>query len=175
MRKPLGLASAILMLTVMAFAVSGAGAQERTTSATHTLKAARKTVAWGYYDAAAEPVLRIQSGDTVVFETLLTNSPSGLEKAGLPADQVQQNLRDIYKEIPTHGPGGHILNGPVYIEGAEPGDTLEVGIQKIYLAIPYAYNGFRFGAGFLTQDFTYSRTNIIPLHRHPMGAKVRPG
>jgi len=175
MRKPLGLASAILILTGMAFAVSGAGAQERTTSATHTLKAAPKTVAWGYYDAAAEPVLRIQSGDTVVFETLLTNSPSGLEKAGLPADQVQQNLRDIYKEIATHGPGGHILNGPVYIEGAEPGDTLEVQIQKIDLAIPYAYNGFRFGAGFLTQDFTYSRTKIIPLDRERMVAKFAPG
>src|SRR5713226_8747393 len=170
MRKHLGLASAILILAGMAFAVSGAGAQERASSATHTLKATPKTVAWGYYDAAAEPVLRIQSGDSVVFETLLTNSPAGLEKAGLPADQVQQNLRDIYKEIATHGPGGHILNGPVYIEGAEPGDTLEVQIQKIDLAIPYACNGFRFGAGFLTQDFTYSRTKIIPLDRERMVA-----
>ncbi len=175
MRKRLAPASAILILAGMAFAVSGAGAQERATSATHTLKATPQTVAWGYYDAAAEPVLRIQSGDTVVFETLLTNSPSGLEKAGLPADQVQQNLRDIYKEIATHGPGGHILNGPVYIEGAEPGDTLEVRIQKIDLAIPYAYNGFRFGAGFLTQDYTYSRTKIIPLDRERMVAKFAPG
>jgi acetamidase/formamidase len=111
----------------------------------------------------------------VVFETLLTNSPTGLEKAGLPPDQVQQTLRDVYKEVTNRGPGGHILTGPVYIEGAEPGDTLEVRIQKIDLAIPYAYNGFRAGAGFLTNDFPYARIKIIPLDRERMVAKFAQG
>jgi acetamidase/formamidase len=141
----------------------------------YTLAATPKTVAWGYYDAAAPPVLRVHSGDTVVFDTLITNSPTGLEKAGVPADQVQQSLRDIYKEVTNKGPGGHILTGPVYIEGAEPGDTLEVRIQKIELALPYAYNGFRAGAGFLTNDFPYARTKIIPLDRERMVAKFAPG
>jgi len=141
----------------------------------YTLSATPKTVAWGYYDAAATPVLRIHSGDVVIFETLITNSPSGLEKAGVAPDQVQQNLREIYKAITTHGPGGHILNGPVYVEEAEPGDTLEIHIQKIDLAISYAYNGFRFGAGFLTQDFPYARTKIIPLDRQRMVASFAPG
>ena len=69
------------------------GAQcQSSSNQSYTLKATPKTVAWGYYDAAAEPVLHIKSGDTVVFETLLTNSPAGLEKAGLAPDQVQQNL-----------------------------------------------------------------------------------
>ncbi|HWY70822.1 MAG TPA: acetamidase/formamidase family protein [Terriglobales bacterium] len=144
-------------------------------SQTYTLPATPKTVAWGYYDATATPVLHIKSGDTVTFETLITNSPTGLEKAGVLPDQVQQNLRDIYKEITTHGPGGHILNGPVYIDGAERGDTLEIHMQKIDLAIPYAYNGFRFGAGFLTQDFPYARTKIIPLDRQRMIASFAPG
>ena len=142
---------------------------------TYTLKATPTTVAWGYYDAAAKPVLHVHSGDTVVFETLLTNSPTGLEKAGVPPDQVQQSLRDIYKEVTNKGPGGHILTGPVFIEGAEPGDTLEVRIQKIDLAIPYAYNGFRAGAGFLTNDFPYSRIKIIPLDRQRMVANFAPG
>lgn len=139
------------------------------------LPATPKTVAWGYYDAAAAPVLRVHSGDTVVFDTLLTNSPTGLERAGLPPDQVQQSLRDVYKEVTNKGPGGHILTGPVYVEEAEPGDTLEVHIQKIELAIPYAYNGFRAGAGFLTNDFPYARTRIIPLDRERMVAKFAPG
>src|SRR5438270_11592208 len=78
-----------------------------------TLPATPKTVAWGYYDAAAPPVLRIHSGDTVEFDTLITNSPTGLEKAGVPPDQVEPSLRDIYKEVTNKGPGGHILNGPV--------------------------------------------------------------
>jgi acetamidase/formamidase len=159
------------VLSVLAFSLHAHSQSNQT----YTLKATPKTVAWGYYDAAAEPVLRIKSGDTVTFQTLITNSPNGLEKAGVAPDQVEQNLRDIYKEITTHGPGGHILNGPVYVEGAEPGDALEIRIQKIDLAIPYAYNGFRFGAGFLTQDFTYSRTKIIPLDHEHMLAKFSPG
>jgi acetamidase/formamidase len=141
----------------------------------YTLKATPKTVAWGYYDASAAPVLRIHSGDSVEFETLLTNSPTGLEKAGLPPEQVQQNLRDIYKEVADKGPGGHILNGPVYIEEAEPGDTLEVRIQKIDLAIPYAYNAFGINRGFLPEDFPYRKMRIIPLDRDRMMAKFAPG
>src|SRR6202040_3229692 len=118
---------------------------------------------------------RIHSGDTVEFDTLITNSPTGLEKAGVAPDQVQQSLRDIYKEVTNKGPGGHILNGPVFIEEAEPGDTLEVRIQKIDLAIPYAYNAFRYGAGFLTDDFPYAKVKIIPLDRERMVARFAPG
>src|SRR6266446_4759601 len=47
--------------------------------ATHTLKPTPKTVAWGYYDAKAAPVLRVKSGDTVEIQTLITNSPKRLE------------------------------------------------------------------------------------------------
>src|SRR5271170_3542597 len=141
----------------------------------YTLKATPSTVAWGYYDAAAPPVLRIHSGDTVEFDTLITNSPTGLEKAGLPPEQVQQNLRDIYNTVTNKGPGGHILNGPVYIEEAEPGDTLEVRIQKIDLAIPYAYNAFGINRGFLPEDFPYRKMRIIPLDRDRMMAKFAPG
>ena len=142
---------------------------------THTLKATPNTVAWGYYDAAAAPVLRIRSGDTVIFETLITNSPTGLENAGVPPEQVQQNLRDIYKEVTNKGPGGHILNGPVYIEEAEPGDTLEVHIQQIELAIPYAYNAFGPTRGFLPEDFPYRKLKIIPLDHERKVAKFAPG
>src|ERR1700685_3106537 len=141
----------------------------------YTLKSSPKTVAWGYYDASAAPVLRIHSGDSVEFETLLTNSPTGLEKAGLPPEQVQQNLRDIYKEVTNKGPGGHILNGPVYVEEAEIGDTLEVRIKKIDLAIPYAYNAFGPTRGFLPEDFPYRKMKIIPLDKDRMIAKFGPG
>jgi acetamidase/formamidase len=145
------------------------------TPQTFKLPATPKTVAWGYYDAAAPPVLHIHSGDTVVFDTPLTNSPTGLERAGVPPEQVQQNLRDIYKEVTNKGPGGHILNGPVYIEEAEPGDTLEVRIQKIELAIPYAYNGFGPNRGFLPEDFPYRKIKIIPLDKERMVATFAPG
>jgi hypothetical protein len=47
--------------------------------AIHTLKPTPKTVAWGYYDAKAAPVLRVKSGDTVEIQTLITSSPKRLE------------------------------------------------------------------------------------------------
>jgi acetamidase/formamidase len=142
---------------------------------THQLKVTPKTVAWGYYDASAKPVLRIQSGDTVEVQTLITNSPTGLERAFLPPAQVEQALRDIFNEVTDKGPGGHILTGPIHIEGAEPGDTLEVRIQKIQLAVPYAYNGFSPRGGFLSEDFPRSRTKIIPLDEKRMVAHFAEG
>lgn len=140
-------------------------------NATYQLKATPKTVVWGYYSADAPPVLRIHSGDTVEVETVVTSSPDRLQAAGVPADQVEASLRAIYKEVTDKGPGGHILTGPVYVEGAEIGDTLEVRIQSIRLAIPYAYNGFRPGAGFLPDEFPYARMKIVPLDRERMIAR----
>lgn len=101
--------------------------------AIHKLKATPKTVAWGYYAASTPPALRIRSGDSVEVETLITNSPALLEAAGVPPADIEPALRDIYREVTDKGPGGHILTGPIYVEGAEPGDTLEVRIRSISL------------------------------------------
>ncbi|HEU4413169.1 MAG TPA: acetamidase/formamidase family protein [Candidatus Angelobacter sp.] len=170
MRRSIVPSLLVIVLSTFAAAQSTPASAQK-----YKLPATPKTVAWGYYDAAAAPVLRIHSGDTVEFDTLITNSPAGLEKAGVPADQVQQSLRDIYKEVTNKGPGGHILNGPVYVEEAEPGDTLEVRIQKIDLAIPYAYNAFGPTRGFLPEDFPYRKMKIIPLDKERMIARFAPG
>src|SRR4029450_12913236 len=61
----------------------GVAAQEKV-----TLKATPATVAWGYYDAKAAPVLRIKSGDTVEIQTLITSSPKRLEAAGVSPEHV---------------------------------------------------------------------------------------
>ncbi len=142
---------------------------------THQLKVTPKTVAWGYYDAAAAPVLRIKSGDIVEVETVITNSPTGLEWAGVKPADVEQSLRDVFKEVKNKGPGGHILTGPIYVEGAERGDALEVRIQSIKLAIPYAYNSFGRRSGFLPEDFPRSITKIIPLDEKRMVAHFAEG
>jgi acetamidase/formamidase len=150
-------------------------AQQANAQATYTLKPTPKTVAWGYYDAKTPPVLRVKSGDTVEIQTLITNSPKGLEAAGVPPAQVEQSLRDIYDQVKDKGPGPHILTGPVFIEGAEPGDVLEVRILAAKLAIPYAYNGFWPGMGYLPNDFPYPKTKIIPLDEKRMIARFAPG
>src|SRR5579862_1392072 len=165
----------LFLLSSIAFAqTSTQSAEPSSGPQTYTLKATPSTVAWGYYDAKAAPVLHIRSSDTVTFETVITISPTGLEKADVPPDQVPQSLRDIYANVTNKGPGGHILDGPVYIEEAKPGDTLEVRIQKIDLAIPYAYNAFGPTRGFLPGDFPYRKIKIIPLDRQRMVAKFAP-
>jgi len=143
--------------------------------AVHRLMPSPTTVAWGYYDAAAKPVMHIRSGDVIEVGTLITSSPDRLQAAGVPPAQVEQSLRDIYRTVTDKGPGGHILTGPIYVEGADSGDVLEVRIQRIQLAVPYAYNAFGVNRGFLPEDFPYARMRIIPLDRRRMVARFGPG
>jgi len=162
----------ILLATALLMPRLSLATQEQ---ATYTLKATPKTVAWGYYDAKATPVLTVKSGDTVEIQTLITNSPKRLEDAGVPANQVERSLRDITDQVKDKGPGGHILTGPIYIEGAEPGDALEVKILSIKLAIPYAYNAFGPGRGYLPDDYPYAKIKIIPLDEKRMVAHFADG
>jgi len=99
----------------------------------------------------------------------------GLARAGVPDDKIQSSLKAIVGEVTgdRRGPGGHILTGPVYVEGAEPGDVLEVKIVSIDLAIDYGYNGCN---GFIPENC--DRTvgiRIIPLDRKTMTAQYMPG
>src|SRR5437879_4808188 len=139
----------------------------------HRFPVTPRTVAYGYYSAVATPVLRIASGDTVEVETLITNRPDRLEAAGVAPADVQQSLRDIVAQVTDRGPGGHILTGPVYVEGADSGDVLEVRILRIALPIAYGYNGCR---GFLPDNCdSTNTTRIIPLDRRRMVAHFAPG
>ena len=142
---------------------------------THRLEATPTTVAYGYYWADAAPVLRVASGDVIDVDTLLTNTPAGLERAGVAPDKVQPSLRRIVTEVTgdRRGPGGHILTGPVYVEGAQPGDVLEVHVESIDLPIDYGYNGC---SGFLPENCDRSvPIKIVPLDREAMTAEFFPG
>ena len=95
---------------------------------------------------------------------MLTNSPERLAAAGVKAEDIEAELKAIYAEVKDKGPGGHILTGPIFVEGAEPGDTLEVRILNIKYSIPYAYNSFSPRSGVLTaEDFPKGAMKIIPL------------
>src|ERR1700727_349712 len=128
--------------------------------ATQTLLATPTTVAWGFYSAQAKPALTVHSGDTVKIQTLSTcGAPERLKSLGVADADIPSYVGDIYKHYPADqkGPGGHILTGPVAIEEAEPGDVLEVRIQKIDIDVPWACNSFGAGRGFLPNDFPYSK------------------
>ncbi len=143
----------------------------------HRLEAGPETVAYGYYWSQAPPVLRVASGDIVEVDTAITNSPSGLTRAGVPDGKIQASLKAIEAALPRghekRGPGGHILTGPIFVEGAEPGDGLEVKILSIDLAIDYGYNGC---SGYVPENCDRAAgSRIIPLDRKTMTAQVLPG
>ena len=138
----------------------------------HHLPATPTTVAYGYYWSETTPVLRIVSGDFVVVETMITSRPDRLERLGVPPEEVQQSLRDIVEQVTDRGPGGHILTGPIYVEGAEPGDAIEVRILTIDLPIAYGYNGC---SGFAREHCPEQGTRLFRLDRERMVTEFAPG
>jgi acetamidase/formamidase len=146
--------------------------------ATQTLLATPTTVAWGYYSARAKPVLTVKSGDTVTIQTLSTcGPPERLKTLGIAEADIPPYVADIYTKVPAadKGPGGHILTGPVAIAEAEPGDILELRIQKINIDVPWSCNSFGVGRGFMPNDFPYSHSRLIPLDREKMIGHFAPG
>ena len=141
----------------------------------HQLPATPTTVAYGYYWSEAKPAIRVKSGDIVEVETMLTNSPAGLERMGVKPEDIPQNLRDIVTQdtgATLKGPGGHILTGPIFVEGADSGDVLEVRIQSITLPIAYGYNGC---SGFVRELCEVRGSTLIKMDRQKMTAEIAPG
>src|SRR5204863_8728250 len=101
--------------------------------------------------------------------------PTGLQRAGVSDDKIQSSLKRIVVEVTgdRRGPGGHILTGPVYVDGALPGDALEVKILSIDFAIDYGYNGC---SGFLPEncDRSVPQKNL-KLDAKKMTSEFKPG
>jgi acetamidase/formamidase len=143
------------------------------TPRTHRLEATPTTVVYGHYWAETKPVLTIESGDIIDVDTLLTSTPDRLEKAGVKPADIQASLRAIVEQVKDRGPGGHILTGPVFVNGAEPGDALEVRILSIDMPIAYGYNGC---AGFIRENCEPGRGPLIlQLDRKAMTSTFAPG
>jgi acetamidase/formamidase len=111
-----------------------------------------QTVWRGFYPKDAPPLLTVPSGAIVRMDTVshqgLGQLPNGqpdpitqAAASGIPADQVLPDAVDIYYNLDypnrTKNGGSHVLTGPIYVEGAEPGDTLEVRIVKVENRTPW--------------------------------------
>ena len=127
--KLLMLSCAVFGLLVAAAAAQPAPAGNKPDAA---LRSTPDTVVWGYISARVPPVLRIKSGATVRIDTmshqgLLTKDDpvTFFGAAGIKPEEVLQDAIDIYKKVPRgKGMGAHVLTGPIYVEGAAPGDAL---------------------------------------------------
>ena len=134
----------------------------------HHLQASPETCHWGFFDAKLKPVLTIASGDEVTIDTI-SGGPDVLPHGA--EFHIPPELKDVHARSERMVPG-HILTGPVAIEGAEVGDVLEVEILEIALRQNWGYNMIRPLAGTLPDDFHESRLLNIPLDRERLVGKL---
>ena len=116
---------------------------------------------WGYYDAAVKPVLTIASGDRVRVETMVARGLERLRLAGVPDVEIPDALKAVEAGVKVRGPGAHPLTGPIFVNGAEPGDSLEVRIGSIDYLHPYGVIGFLPGGGTLPAEFPYAYLKLV--------------
>jgi acetamidase/formamidase len=142
----------------------------------YTLKGSPETIQIGHFDATIPPVLTVNSGDIVTVQTATQVKPEEFDAAGvLPPSAMPQYVRDVFREAKDRGPGPHLLTGPIAINGAEPGDVLEVRILSIDLGTDYGYNVQRPYAGLLKEDFPASWLRVLPIDRKARTSEVIPG
>jgi acetamidase/formamidase len=136
-----------------------------------TLRSTPETVSWGYIAADLPPVLRVQSGQTVRIDTV---SHQGINTkqdpityfgaAGIPPEQVLQDAQDIFRKLRrAESAGPHVITGPVYVEGAQPGDMLEVRVFDVEIRVPYGVNSTGPGWGVLPDLLAQPALKTIKL------------
>src|SRR6185436_12388256 len=136
-----------------------------------TLHSTSDTVLWGYIAANLAPALTIKSGQVVEIEALshqglTTNKdPEKFFGAyGIPNHEVLADAKSVYAEVKRpKGASVHILTGPIYVEGAEPGDTLEVRVLDIKFRVPYGVNNTGPGKGVLPKLLQEPSAKLIRL------------
>jgi acetamidase/formamidase len=136
-----------------------------------TLRSTPETVLWGYIAANVAPALSVKSGQIVEIEALshqgLTTAkdPEGFFAAyGIPSNEVLADAKAIFAEVVRpKGASVHILTGPIYVEGAEPGDTLEVRMLDIKFRVPYGVNNTGPGKGVLPKLLKEPSAKLIRL------------
>lgn len=166
--------SRLIFFFIAALFTAGVSADERgSKSNPHVLVPSPTTIAWGHYHYKTPPVLRIKSGDWVSIRTLLVGSFERLKQWGIPEHEIEPALKEV-EVITDRGPGPHKLTGPIYIDGAEPGDVLEVRIHAIDLLIDYGINVIG-DLGFLSDEIPVRQAKVIRFDREKNVAMFTPG
>src|SRR5258708_5313663 len=167
---------AVALLIASVVAVPAAFSPRDALSAEYTLMPSPQTVHIGHFSAALKPVLTINSGDIVTIETATSLDPVEIDQsAAMPPSVLPEYQRGIHRDVKDRGPSGHVLTGPIFVNGAQPGDTLEVRILEIDLAVDYGYNRQRPYTGALPDEFPGGFQRIIPIDRKATAAQPAPG
>ena len=171
----LGMALVVALASACGAPAAESGAREGSASAPemrsanpaadagHFVPSTPENVAWGWFPIDKEPVLRVQPGETVRINTLTHAGATQNEEPvayltglGLPRDEILQDVLDFWASRegrPREGRSGHVITGPVYIEGAEPGDVLEIEILSIETRVSWGINNTSARGGVFSMDY----------------------
>ncbi|MBL7515554.1 acetamidase/formamidase family protein, partial [Frankia nepalensis] len=132
----------------------------------HYLPSTPETVSWGELPTArTRPVLTVDTGATLTIDTV---SQEGiLEDQGRDPDayfgrhgvtpaEVLEDARAIAASGIPHRfgvDGPHVVTGPVFVRGAEPGDVLRVEVMSLLPRARYGIISNRHGQGLLAGEF----------------------
>jgi len=168
-----------VLVTAAAFAQQAPAKKTAAKAGKHyTLPATKETVQWGWFDVNEKPKLTVNSGDTVSIETWyhaldqLKPSSSDHTVEGPPMDKIAGWRKE------NDGGGPHSITGPIYVNGAEPGDTLEIRILKI---VPKEYGqnfnlpGKDFPTGLLPKEFLEGFVRYYKFDLAKMTTEFKPG
>ena len=139
----------------------------------HFVPSRPDTLTWGWFPTDAPPVLTIQSSETVRIDTLShagatqdAHPETSLGELGVEPDEILQDVLDFWAsraERPRDGRSGHVITGPIYIDGAEPGDMLEVEILELRTRVPYGINNTGPTSGVFSSRYPGTRPDDPPL------------
>jgi acetamidase/formamidase len=147
----------------------------------HEVPSTPENVVWGWFPTDAEPVLRVAPGETVLIHTLTHAGASQneepvayLTELGIPRDEILDDALAFWADREgrlREGASGHVITGPIYIEGANPGDMLEIEILDITTRVPWGINNTSARGGVFSTAYPGFREgdpelDIAPGTRH---------
>ncbi|PQD99303.1 acetamidase [Mycobacterium sp. EPG1] len=132
----------------------------------HYLQSMPDEVLWGYVPTVhADPVLRMASGQTVTVDAVSHEGiledqgrdpvayfgSKGVSQAEVLEDAIA--IAAEYDRTPRNfdKDGPHVVTGPVFVEGAQPGDVLKIEILQAIPRVPYGVVSSRHGKGALAR------------------------
>jgi acetamidase/formamidase len=140
----------------------------------YELKSSPTTVHRGFYDATLKPVLTVDSGDRVRVWTT-TGNPRYFENLGVPKEKIPAELYAAFEGVQDSERGDHTLVGPISVNGAEPGDTLEIKVLAVDVWLPIAAQSFRPHRGVLPEDFPYAKDRVLWIDLNKKTIEYAPG
>ena len=157
------------------------GATPAGQSTEHFVPSRPETVTWGWYPIDRPPVLTIGSGETVLIDALThagatqnENPETYFGAFGVERDEILPDVFDFWASRdgrPREGRSGHVITGPIAIDGAEPGDMLEIQILELTPRVPYGINNTSPTGGVFSSRYPGARAedpllDIPPRTRH---------